>query len=373
MLYNEIMEVEKIFCELAKIPGPSRKEAKIAQKVASILAEIGLEVFFDRTGEKIEGEIGNLYAFLPGLKDSSTLLLNAHLDTIESTKGLKIAKKRDYAYSVSNTILGADNRAGIAVIIAALKQIIEKKLPHPGLEIVFTVAEEVGLLGARNIDFSKIKARVGLVLDGGKGGTIIHRAPSQEKIVARFKGRAAHAGVEPEKGINSIKAAAIGVASLKLGKIDDETTANVGVIKGGTATNVIPEETVVEAEVRSRDEKKLKKVRDEMIASFRKGAREVKAKVQVEKQLLYKGFNLPTNSSWARIVFQAAKEAGLKPAFESTCGGSDTNVFNLHKIETFNIGVGALNPHSRKEKLSLKEMEKSVRWLINICAALTEQ
>ncbi len=367
------MKLEKVFLELARVPGPSKKEGKIAQKVASILWNMGLEVFFDRAGEKIGGESGNLYAFLDGLKSSSTLLLNAHLDTIESTKGLKVVRKKGFFRPASNTILGADDRAGVAVILTALNRIIKENLPHPPLEIVFTVAEEIGLLGAKNLEFSRIKARKGLVLDGGKGGTIINQAPSQEKIVARFKGRAAHAGVEPEKGINSIKAAALAVARLKLGKIDEETTANVGVIRGGKATNIVPEETLVEAEVRSRDEKKLKKVREEMIASFKRGAKEIKARVEIERQLLYKGFSLSPDSSWAKTVFQAAKEAGLKPVFQSTCGGSDTNVFNFHKIEAFNIGIGAFNPHSKKEKLSLKEMEKSVNWLINICAALVRK
>ncbi len=365
------MEVEKIFLQLVKVPGVSKKEAKIAQKVASILNGFGLKVFFDRAGEKIGGEVGNLYAFLSGSRNSTTLLLNAHLDTIESTRGLRIGRSRDLVYSTSKTILGADDRAGIAVIIAALKKIIENDLPHPNLEIVFTVAEEVGLLGANNLDFSKIKARKGLVLDGGKGGTIIHRAPSQEKIVARFKGKAVHAGVEPEKGINAIQAAALGIASLKLGKIDDDTTANVGVIRGGKATNIVPEETIVEAEIRSHNEAKLKHIREEMIASFKKGAREVKAKVEIDNKLLYRKFNLSTHSSWAKIVFQSAKEAGFKPTFDSTCGGSDTNVFNLHRIETFNIGIGALNPHSKEEKLSLNEMKKAVDWLINICLALS--
>lgn len=367
------MEVEKIFFQLAKVPGVSKKEAKIAKKVASILDGLGLEVFFDGAGEKIGGEIGNLYAFLKGSKKSTTLLLNAHLDTIESTKGLKIDKNKKYAYSASNTILGADDRAGVAVIIAALKKIIENRLPHPNIEVVFTVAEEVGLLGASNLDFSKIKARKGLVLDGGKGGTIIHRAPTQEKIIARFKGKAAHAGVEPEKGINAIQAAALGIARLKLGKIDDETTANVGVINGGKATNIVPEETLVEAEIRSHNEAKLKQVRDEMVASFKKGAREVKARVEIERKLLYRRFDLPTSSPWAEIVYQAAEKAGFKPTFDSTCGGSDTNVFNLHRIETFNIGVGAINPHSKEEKLSLREMSKAVDWIINICDALAAQ
>lgn len=367
------MDVEKIFFQLVKVPGVSKKEAKIAQKVASILTGLGLKVFFDRAGEKIDGEIGNLYAFLQGSSNSATLLLNAHLDTIESTKGLKIGISKNFAYSTSNTILGADDRAGIAVIIAALKKLIKQDLPRPNLEIVFTVAEEIGLLGANNLDFSKIKARKGLVLDGGRGGAIIHRAPTQEKLVVRFKGKAAHAGVEPEKGINAIQAAALGIAPLKLGKIDDETTANVGVIKGGKATNIIPDETLVEAEIRSHCEVKLKQIREEMIASFKKGARKVKAKVDIEKKLLYQRFNLSTKSPWAKIIFQAAKEAGLNPSFDSSCGGSDTNVFNLHQIETFNLGVGAVNPHSKEEKLSLKEMNKAVDWLINIFAALSIQ
>ncbi len=367
------MEVEKIFLQLAKVPGVSKKEAEIAQKVASILEGLGLKVFFDKAGEKIGGETGNLYAFFSGSKNATHLLLNAHLDTVEPTVGLKIKKSRDFLYPATKTILGADDRAGVAVIIATLKRIIEENLPHPNLEIVFTVAEEVGLQGAYNLDFSKIKARKGLVLDGGRGGTIIHRAPTHEKIVAHFKGKAAHAGVEPERGVNAIQAAALGIASLKLGKIDDETTANIGLIKGGRATNIVPEEAWVEGEIRSHSEVKIRQTREKMINSFKEGAKKVRARVAVERKLLYRRFDLPTDSPWAKLVFQAARKAGLRPKFDSTCGGSDTNVFNLHKIETFNIGVGVANPHSKEEKLFLKEMNKAVDWLINICADLAEQ
>ncbi|MDP3043925.1 MAG: M20/M25/M40 family metallo-hydrolase, partial [Bacillota bacterium] len=245
------------FMTLAKTDSVSRRERGVVDHLAGLLADIGLEYFEDEAGQAINGTAGNLIAKVPGTTAGPPLLFCTHLDTVEPGNGVKPRVDGHVIRSAGETILGADDKAGIAAVLEAVRVLKEQELPHPPLELVFTVAEEIGLLGIRELDFSLVKARMGFVLDSdGTPGKVITRAPSQDRIVATVIGRAAHAGINPEDGVNAIQAAAKAIANLPLGRIDEETTANIGVIRGGQATNIVPERVYLEGETRSLDNNK---------------------------------------------------------------------------------------------------------------------
>src|SRR3989338_11179715 len=229
----------RTFKRLVRIDSLSLHEGKMVRYLKKELRSIGIRSF--EMGKVRGGEVGNLIAFLPGKGLSHPrIMLNAHVDTVSPGKKIKPFEKSGYIYSDGSTILGADNKAGVTAILEILRVIKEKKLAHPPLRFIFTVAEEIGLLGAKALPEKVLNAEIGLTLGGGDIDQIIVKAPSQYNLSATIIGRAAHAGIHPEEGINAIRVASEAIAKMKLGRIDKETTSNIGVIKGGTATNIIP-------------------------------------------------------------------------------------------------------------------------------------
>jgi tripeptide aminopeptidase len=353
------------FLELVRIPSLTFYEKALVEYLAEELRVLGCEVSIDRTGEVIGGDSGNLIARLPGEPGKPAVMFAAHLDTVEPGTAIKPLARKDIIFSDGTTILGADDKAGIAAIMEMLRAVVEDKILHGDIEVVLTVAEEKGLLGAKNLDLSLLHARSGYVLDSnGTVGKVVGRAPSQNTIKVMFKGRSAHAGVCPEQGINAIQAASIAIAGMKLGRLDEETTANIGVIQGGRAGNIVPEEAKVTGEARSLNPDKLQNVTDEMVRCFQAGAKEVGAAVDIEVIREYDSFILTERDAVVRTALEAMRRLEIKPELVSTGGGSDTNVFNKKGISAVNLSVGAEDVHSTREHIAVDDLVMAARLLV---------
>ncbi|MGD9495268.1 MAG: M20/M25/M40 family metallo-hydrolase [Armatimonadota bacterium] len=355
------------FCDLVRIDSPSLHEAAVLAAIRDRLAEMGVEAEVDDAGASIGGESGNLIARVPGSAGAPTVLLNAHVDTVEPGCGIEPQVEGTRICSDGRTVLGADDKAGVTIILAALRHILDEGLPHPPLEVVFTVAEEIGLCGAKALDFAALRARMGYVLDGGRTmGMITNAAPSAYRLAWEVTGVAAHAGVCPERGVSAIRVAAEAIAQMPLGRLDHETTANIGVIRGGEATNIVPEHTTVRGETRSHDEGKLERQKGLMVEAFAQAAQRHGAHVRVDATMTYRRFHIGQDQAVLRYAWQAAERLGFPPQVERGGGGSDANVFNEHGIPSIIIATGPADVHTVKEWVDAQTMVDSARWLTQI-------
>lgn len=355
--------LEKSFLELAQISGLSRKEGKVARFVEGKLRKLGAKVIYDKKLEKLGFETGNLIAYVDGQEGRSCLILNAHLDTVPPVENFGYRKRRGYIESKGSSILGADNRSGVAVILEVIEHLRESGKPHPRIEVVFTVGEEIGLLGAKNLDYSLLSAKRAIVLDAKSPEELIIKAPSAYKVNFYVIGKEAHAGVNPEKGVNAIQVASKGIAKMRLGKIDFETTANIGIINGGTATNIVPGRAEVKGEVRSHNSKKLKRhlahMREAMRVAVKDaqrsftGGREKFPRLEEEIIFDYPRMSVKENSELVKLFSNCARELGWAIRLTASNGGSDANIFNANGIESVIFGSGMENVHSCQERLNL--------------------
>ncbi|NPV28560.1 MAG: M20/M25/M40 family metallo-hydrolase [Firmicutes bacterium] len=358
------------FIRLAEIPSPSFREGALKDYLSERLKALGLEVEEDETGAKIGGDCGNLLARLPGDGKYPAVFFCAHMDTVEPAAGVEVVFQDGVFRSKGDTILGGDDKAGIAAILEVLEMLRVVPVPHGPLEIIFTVGEEQGLLGSKNLDFSKVRAKFGYVLDSsGPPGTVIVAAPAQNKLDITVRGRAAHAGIDPERGINAIQAAGQALAQLRLGRIDTETTANIGVIEGGKATNIVPDLVYIQGEVRSIDRKKMEALTEEIAAVFNRVAADSGAKSEVKVNLLYPEFRLDPELPLLKYAAAAAQNARLPVRFEASGGGSDANIFNAAGIPAANLSIGMQQVHTTEEHLDLRDLVADVRWLWEIIKA----
>lgn len=353
------------FLELVRIDSPSRQERDIADYLESRLRELGCTVEEDQTARAINGNAGNLIARLPG--EGRPVMLGAHMDTVEPGRRVRPRVRDGVVTSSGDTILGGDDKAGIAAILEAVRVIQAGGEARPPLEIVFTVAEEVGLLGAKHLDFGRLRSRMGFILDSeGPPGQIIVRGPSQDRLVAVVIGQAAHAGICPEEGVNAIQAAARGIAGLRLGRIDAETTANIGVIRGGQATNIVPDRVTIEGETRSLDDAKRAAMTEEIIEGLKSGVRQSGAEIQTEVETLYQSFRLSPDAPVVALARRAMERLGITPRLDQSGGGSDANVFNAAGIPTANLSCGMQRVHSTAEFLRLDDLVASARLVLEI-------
>ncbi|MGM0502321.1 MAG: M20/M25/M40 family metallo-hydrolase [Bacillota bacterium] len=360
-------EIVKQFEELVSIDSHSKEEGEIADYLIALLKKWGLEVTTDKAGEAIEGETGNIIAKLPGNEKLPTLLFCAHLDTVVPGENVETVIKDEVIYSKGDTILGADDKAGITAILGMLKRIKEENIEHGNIEVVFTIAEEVGLLGAKNLDYNLLEADLGVIYDsGGPIGTIVTKAPAQDQINVKVYGKSAHAGLNPSNGVNAIKVSSIAISNLNLGQIDEETTANIGVIKGGHATNIVPDLVELEGEARSRDEEKLEAQIEHMIDIFEKSAKQFSAEVEIDVQRMYPAFDLTTSDPAVKLAIKAAENLGVESKLEATGGGSDANILNGEGIETVNLGIGMTDVHSTNESIKISDLVGAVNYSVEI-------
>ncbi|TDX51191.1 M20/M25/M40 family metallo-hydrolase [Orenia marismortui] len=359
--------IVNFFLELVQIDSVSKEEGNLAEYLVKLLEELGLEVRRDNIAQEVGGQSGNIIAKLAGDSSKPTLLLSSHMDTVTPGKGIKPVIKDGVIYSKGDTILGSDDKAGITTIIEALRVIKEEEIEHGDIEVVLTIGEEIGLLGSKNLDYNLIEADYGIVFDsGGPIGSIFTQAPTQDKIYVKVKGKAAHAGMNPSSGINAIKVASVALSNMKLGQVDDETTANIGVIKGGQATNIVPDLVELEGEARSLKEDKLDRQTKHMCDIFNKAANKFKAEVDIDVQRMYPAFDLARNTKIVDIAIKAARKIGIKPSLQSTGGGSDANIFNGHGIPTINTSVGMNDVHSTEENIKINDLVSAVKYCLSI-------
>ena len=366
--------LERVLMDLLRINSPSKQERELADYVSAKLASLGFDVEEDDAGAKIGGNAGNVIARKPGTAQGARgLFFCCHMDTVEPTDKLEIVVEGGVIRSDGSTILGADDKAGIAAIIEALTAIVERGVPHGDIQILFDVAEEIGLLGAKSMDHGKIKADLGYVLDTGKpAGGITVSAPSHENMAVEITGKAAHAGIEPEKGISAIVAAASAIAKMKLGRIDEETTANVGRIEGGKAHNIIPDLVTVKAEARSRSEEKLAAQVQHMKSLFEEEAAKIGASAAVEVEREYDSYRWTQDDEVVRLATTAARRVGIEAEFQEGGGGSDANVFNSMGMPAVLIGVGYEGPHSSSEHIAVRDLELAAELVAAIIEVAAE-
>jgi tripeptide aminopeptidase len=259
------------------------------------------------------------------------------------------------------TILGADNKAAVVAMVEAVRRVVEEGRAHAGVELVLTSKEEVGLVGAKAFDSSRLRARVGYVYDmAAPIGTLIMAAPSARALDVRFRGRAAHSGMYPEDGRSAIAAAARAIADFRLGRLDHETTANVGTIEGGTARNIVPEWCSFRAEVRSLDERKLADVLEEMLEAATFAASLAECDVETEVDADYRGYRFKRDDEVVRIALAAFERTGHEPLFETTGGGADANVFNGRGLECLNLANGMIDIHTPDERIAVDDLDAMV-------------
>lgn len=348
------------FLTLVRIDSPSGHEERIGQYLLDLLRDLGADGHMD--------DLGNILVQWPGNGPGDAIMLNAHMDTVGTDRGIEPVVREGVIYSQGETILGADDKAGLAIIIEVLRVLRDHPdFPHPPLDILFTVGEERGLIGARGVDMGALRARRGVVLDsGGPIGTIVVAAPYQDRHHFTVHGRASHAGVEPEKGINAIRVAAEAIAAMPLGRIDEETTANVGVIRGGVATNIVPDRVDVDSEARSRAEAKLIAQTEAMIRAFREAAQRHGAHLHVEHRRLYNGYRHAPDSPLVRWIAEAARALGFTPIYKEAGGGTDANVFNERGLPTVVISTGQTAVHTPEEHIAIQDLYDAARWVLEI-------
>ncbi len=312
---------------------------------------------------------GNLIAKIsaknaPGAKP---VLFGVHADTVKPGKNIEPVLEKGVIRSRGETILGADDKAGIAELFEAIKT-AER---HPPLEIVVTTGEETGLLGSKNLDGSSLSAKMGFVVDMDNLEDIVIGGPSYMAIDVDVIGKAAHAGMEPEKGISSIKAAAYAISMLKEGWIDNETTVNVGIIRGGEVLNAVPEKTEVKIECRSQSHEKCLQQSDRIRDVFVNAARAMQARAEVKMELTINAYQISDEAESVNLAKRAVIDAGLQPRVRIICGGTDAAHYNEKGVETVVIGMGVKGEHTKEEHITVMDMEKGVRIIQHILGALS--
>ncbi len=356
-----------LFFELVKIDSITRAEGEVARRLKEKLEELGAHVYVDGAGEKVGSNTGNIIAKLKGNTQKPAILFSCHMDTVVPGTGIIPIIKEGVIYSQGETILASDDKAGIAAIIEALTVLKEKNIDHGDIEVVFTIAEEGGLFGVKNLEHEKLTAKIGYVLDSdGKPGTIIVQGPAQDKIDVVVKGKSAHAGVSPEEGISAIQVASHAIAKMKLLRIDEDTTANIGVISGGTATNIVTDKVEIKAEARSVVNEKLDKQTNHMVQCFKDAAKEFGTEVDVKTERVYSAFSLTEKDMVVKNAIEVAQKLNFEVKLKATGGGSDTNILNTYGISCINLGIGMNKPHTTEENISVEDLLNSSKYVLEL-------
>lgn len=362
------------FISLVRIDSPSREERAVSVYLKDALKALGADIDEDEAAEKTGGNAGNLLGRIKGNGTGApAILLNAHMDTVAPGRGIKPVVRDGVIHSGGDTILGSDDKSGISIILEVIRTLKERNLPHGDIEILFTVCEEVGLLGAKHFDVAKLKAAFGYSLDSTHCGSIVYAAPAAHYIKFTIHGKEAHAGVSPERGINAVKIAGKALSEMKLGRIDEETTTNIGIVKGGTATNIVPAKVVLEGEARSHCAEKLRTQTEDMVrcvkeavaASDKTADPDVQADWDVEIRLDFPSMKLDVSGRTISLFKEAARKRGIEAPLITGGGGSDANIFNSKGIEMAIIGTGMEKVHTNDECIRIEDMEKTANLLLD--------
>jgi tripeptide aminopeptidase len=354
--------VVSLFTELAAIPSPPGREGRVAAVVSRYLRDLALEVEEDDAGARVESDANNLLCRLEATEGGGVpLFFCAHLDTVPPQGPLEPVIEDGFVRNAGGTILGADNKSAVAAMLEAARRIVVERRPHAGVELLFTLKEEVGLQGARAFDESRLRARVGYVYDQAAAiGEVVLGAPSSIGVEATFVGRAAHSGMYPEEGRSAIVAAARAIADLRLGRLDDETTANVGTIDGGSARNIVPERCRIVAEARSHDDRKLSELVQEMLDAFTFAATSADCRVETSVVPSFRGYRFRGDELPVTLAKSALQRTGHELRFAFSGGGADANVFNERGLACLNLANGMANSHTTAEEIGVADLEGMV-------------
>jgi tripeptide aminopeptidase len=361
-----------LFLELAALPSPSGQERAVADRVLDYLGALGLEADEDDAGARIGSTMGNILCRLEPSDGGAgrPLFFCAHLDTVPPEASIEpVVGEDEVVRNSAGTILGADDKSAVAAMLEAAARLLDDGRPHSGVELLFTPKEEVGLVGAAAFDESRLAARVGYVYDhAGPIGEVILGAPFHQRLDVRFGGRAAHAGMYPEEGRSAIAAAARAIADLRLGRIDEETSANVGTIEGGTARNVVPEYSSFAAEARSHDERKLADLTQEMVDTITFAAGLADCEVEIQLGDASPGYRFKRDDFAVRLAATALARSGHEPSFILAGGGADANVFNERGLECVNLANGMTDIHTPDERIAVADLDG----MVDVTLALVE-
>lgn len=362
------------FTELIQIDSPSKHEREVVNYIKHCLNQLGLEVIEDDAGKAIGGNAGNLICRVPGtVEGSPSILLVVHMDTVESNHGVMPIISQNVIKTDGTTILGADDKAGVAAVIEALRQLKAQNLPHGPLEIVFTVAEEAGLLGVKALDYSKLQSRLGFAFDAGAPvGTVVTSAPGEEGILIKILGKEAHAGVNPDAGVNAIWVAGHMLSKFPMGKLGEGVSGNIGVISGGTATNVVPEQVVMHGEIRALRIEDIAEAVQGWQGTAHQVADQFAAQVEFRSNRLYQPFVLTEAHSTVQIAQRAIGQLDIQPELVARGGGSDTNIFNQQGIECVNFGIGVARNHSKEEYIPLEQLVLAAKLVLSVITCASE-
>ena len=361
--------LHETFAELCRIESPSRRERRCSDRVSADLRGIGLEVEEDDAGPKVGSDSGNLLARIPGA-GAESILFCAHLDTVPPLAAIEPVLVDGGWENANDGILGADNKAAVAVVLELARRLAAAPAPPVGIELLFTVCEEISLLGAKEFDVSRLHSGFGYVFDHASPiGQIVTSSPTYHRIIADFRGRAAHAGIRPEDGRSAIVAAAKAIAAMRLGRIDAQTTANVGTISGGTAANVVAERCRLEAEARSLDADRVEALVTEIVDHCNDAAGAAECDLDLTVERLFDGYRTKPSAPHTALAERALRACGYDPQPIVTGGGSDANAFEAAGFPCANLANGTERNHEPGERVSVDALEG----MLEVAIALVDE
>ena len=360
----------KTFTDLVRIDSESKNEIDVAIYIKNKLKKLGISYKIDSSKKLTKFNHGNIIATLGKNKKYPTILLSSHMDTVTNGKSIKPVVKKNYITSDGRTILGADDKSGLAIILETLEVLKKNKLKHCNIEVAITTCEEIGLLGARYLDYKLLKAKEGIVLDSTSPERLVFKGPSSDYFNITIRGIEAHSGINPEHGLSSIAVSAEIITKMKTGRINKNTTINIGRINGGSAVNIVPGQTEIMYEIRSNNERKIKselsKIKKTLTAAnkkYKKINKNFNASIKVNR--IYNSINIPKTIFIIKSILSTCKDFNYKVDLVETGGGADANFFVQNGINTVNLGTGMREFHTTKEKLILKEFYQSANIVLN--------
>lgn len=361
--------VLRTFLEYVQIDSESHHEKAMTERLATDLRALGLEVYTDQAGRipGVDSNGANVYCFLEGDPSHDAILFSAHMDTVTPGQGIDPCIEDGYVRARGDTVLGADDKSGVAAIMEALRALVESGVPHRSVEVVFTIREEGGLCGSANLEYDRIRSKYGVVLDASNDvGKIVTSAPGQIRLYADIYGKRSHAGSDPEKGVSAIQAAAAAVSRMRLQRIDEETTANIGTLSCVGATNVVQDHVTLAAEARSRSPQKLEAQQAHMIQCLKDACEEYGARLEYRVDQSYHSYGFPDSHPLVQLLMKKCREIGAEPWTTYTGGGTDGNNFNFHGIETVVLACGMELEHTTDERIRVQNLEDAARLVLSI-------
>lgn len=357
------------FLDYTRIDSESLHEAAMASRIVADLTAIGCDVYIDHTQTKTGSDTGNVYATLPGTLPGQGLMFFSHMDTVSPGVGIQPVVEGGVVRSRGDTILGADDKCGIASTVEALRTIVERQLPHPTVQAIFTVGEEIGMCGAHNLEYDRLIGNRALILDGGRADQITTSAPGHYLLNAVVLGRRSHAGAAPELGISAIQALAEAITNMKLLRIDHETTANIGTIQAQFPHNIVPDRATMQAECRSRSRDKLEAQATHMVSCLQRACEKYGAQLEYSLTHSYPSYAFSQDEPFLQYLAEAIQAAGRQPIFSPGGGGTDANILNQHGICAVALGVGQTSPHTLEEHIAISDLEHIAQLVLRLMTA----